>query len=91
MEVNGDPDFNTTRRSFLKAAGFTFAGALAAGCSRAPDVSSIPYMQQPEETIPGRSVLYGSTCNACEARCGLLVMRALRRRSRPSRCNFTWP
>jgi len=73
MEVNGDPDFITTRRSFLKAAGFTFAGAVAASCSRAPAVSSIPYVQQPEQTIPGRSVLYASTCEACEARCGLLV------------------
>jgi len=73
MEVNGDPDFITTRRSFLKAAGFSFAGALAAGCSRAPALSSVPYVQQPEQTIPGRQVLYGSTCDACEARCGLIV------------------
>jgi Fe-S-cluster-containing dehydrogenase component/anaerobic selenocysteine-containing dehydrogenase len=72
-EVNGDPDFITTRRSFLKAAGFTFIGAVASSCSRAPAPSAIPYVQQPEELIPGRSVLYGSTCNACEARCGLLV------------------
>jgi len=73
MQVNGDPDFITTRRSFLKAAGFTFAGAVASSCSRAPAVSSIPYVQQPEELIPGQAVLYGSTCDACEARCGLLV------------------
>src|SRR5437667_12702866 len=73
LAVNGDPDFITTRRSFLKAAGFTFAGAVASSCSRAPDVSVVPYIQQPEELIPGRAVRYASTCNACEARCGLLV------------------
>ena len=72
-EVNGDPNFVTTRRSFLKAAGFTFVGAVAASCTRAPDVSVIPYIQQPEETIPGRAVVYASTCQACEARCGLLL------------------
>jgi molybdopterin-containing oxidoreductase family iron-sulfur binding subunit len=74
-EVNGDPDFITNRRSFLKAAGFTFAGALAASCTRGPEVHSVPYIQQPREglVVPGRPVLYGSTCHACEARCGLLV------------------
>jgi Fe-S-cluster-containing dehydrogenase component len=72
-EVNGDPDFITTRRSFLKAAGFSFIGAVAASCSRAPAPSAIPYLQQPEEYIPGRPALFASTCNACEARCGLLV------------------
>src|SRR5262245_5427961 len=72
-EVNGDPDFITTRRSFLKAAGFSFIGAVAASCSRPPAPNAIPYVQQPEEFIPGRAVLYGSTCDACEARCGLLV------------------
>ena len=30
-QVNGDPDFVTSRRSFLKAAGFSFAGAVAVG------------------------------------------------------------
>jgi hypothetical protein len=52
-EVNGDPDFITTRRSFLKAAGFSVIGAVAASCSRAPVPSAIPYVQQPEELIPG--------------------------------------
>jgi Fe-S-cluster-containing dehydrogenase component/anaerobic selenocysteine-containing dehydrogenase len=72
-EPDGDPDFITTRRSFLKAAGFTFAGAVASSCSRAPEVGAIPYVQQPEGLVAGRPVLYASTCNACEARCGLLV------------------
>src|SRR3989304_4287131 len=71
--ANGDPDFVTTRRSFLKAAGFTIAGAVAASCSRAPATSAIPYAQQPEGVVPGRPLLYASTCGACEARCGLLV------------------
>ena len=69
---NGDPDFAPTRRSFLKAAGFTF-GALAASSCRAPEVDAIPYVEQPEGLVPGRPLFYATTCGACEARCGLLV------------------
>src|SRR5438094_4378207 len=70
---NGDPDFTTTRRSFLKAAGFTFAGAVASSCARAPEVDALPYVQQPEGILPGRPVSYATTCGACDAGCGLLV------------------
>jgi molybdopterin-containing oxidoreductase family iron-sulfur binding subunit len=69
---NGDPDFVTTRRSFLKAAGFTFAGAIASGC-RAPEIDAIPFVEQPEGVVPGRPLFYATTCGGCEARCGLLV------------------
>src|SRR5262245_17203065 len=72
-EENGEPDFVTTRRSFLKAAGFTFAGAVASGCTRAPEVEALPYVQAPEGIVPGRAVFYATTCGACESRCGLLV------------------
>jgi molybdopterin-containing oxidoreductase family iron-sulfur binding subunit len=70
---NGDLDLTTTRRTFLKAAGFSFAGALAANCSRAPVGEALPYVQQPEGIVPGRKYLYASTCGACESRCGILV------------------
>jgi molybdopterin-containing oxidoreductase family iron-sulfur binding subunit len=61
------------RRGFLKAAGFTFAGAALSGCQTAPVEKAIPYLVQPEEITPGRSVYYASTCGACGAGCGLLV------------------
>ena len=32
------------RRGFLKAAGFTFGGALLAGCSRPPEQKAIPFL-----------------------------------------------
>ena len=35
------------RRGFLKAAGFTFGGALLAGCSRPPGQKAIPYLVEP--------------------------------------------
>jgi molybdopterin-containing oxidoreductase family iron-sulfur binding subunit len=34
---------------------------------------SLPYVAHPEGLVPGRPVLYASTCGACEAGCGVLV------------------
>ena len=65
------PDFD--RRSFLKAAGFSFGGAMLAGCSRAPVEKAIPYLIKPDEITPGRAYHYASTCGGCSAGCGLLV------------------
>ena len=66
-------DGGASRRTFLKAAGFSFAGALLAGCSRAPVTEALPYLQEPEFAVPGRSLYYASTCGGCSAGCGLLV------------------
>ncbi len=68
-----EPESVTTRRTFLKAAGFSFAGLVASGCSRAPVEHAVPYARQPEDLTPGRAYLYASTCGGCEARCGVLV------------------
>src|SRR5436853_4030426 len=65
---NGDLDLTSTRRTFLKAAGFSFAGALAASCRRPPAADAVPYVQHPAGIVPGRKYLYASTCGACEAR-----------------------
>ena len=62
-----------SRRSFLKAAGFAFAGAALTGCSRAPVEDALPYQIQPEGVVAGRSQYYASTCGACQAGCGLLA------------------
>jgi molybdopterin-containing oxidoreductase family iron-sulfur binding subunit len=62
-----------TRRGFLKAAGFAFAGAALTGCSRAPAEKAMPYLSQPEGLVAGRSQYYASTCAGCSAGCGLLV------------------
>ncbi|MBI2339616.1 MAG: TAT-variant-translocated molybdopterin oxidoreductase [Deltaproteobacteria bacterium] len=60
------------RRSFLKVMG---ASLLLAGtaCSRRPVEKIIPYVNQPEEIIPGTADHYASTCGECSASCGLLV------------------
>jgi len=63
-----------SRRSFLKAAGFTAAvAAVGAGCSHAPVEKAIPYLIQPEEIVPGVSYFYATTCGACSAGCGVLA------------------
>jgi molybdopterin-containing oxidoreductase family iron-sulfur binding subunit len=62
-----------SRRGFLKAAGFAFAGAAATGCSRAPAEKAMPYLSQPEGLVAGRAQYYASTCGGCSAGCGLLV------------------
>ncbi|MCF7805160.1 MAG: TAT-variant-translocated molybdopterin oxidoreductase, partial [Candidatus Marinimicrobia bacterium] len=62
-----------TRRSFLKAAGFTIAGSVLTACSRGPVKKAIPYLNKPEEVTPGKAFWYASTCHGCSARCGVLV------------------
>jgi molybdopterin-containing oxidoreductase family iron-sulfur binding subunit len=62
-----------SRRDFLKAAGFTFAGALLSGCQRAPEQEAIPPLSQPEGIVAGQAAYYASTCDACRAGCGMLV------------------
>jgi Fe-S-cluster-containing dehydrogenase component/anaerobic selenocysteine-containing dehydrogenase len=66
------------RRTFLRAAGFAFAGTMIAGCGggplpRAPVQRALAHTQQPEGLTPGRACDYASTCAACTAGCGLLV------------------
>ena len=61
------------RRDFLQVAGFSAAAALATGCNRAPVQKAIPMLVQPEETVPGTSLYYATTCGGCSAGCGVLA------------------
>jgi molybdopterin-containing oxidoreductase family iron-sulfur binding subunit len=60
------------RRGFLKAAGFSFAGAVLAGC-RAPVTKAVPLLDQPDGVIAGRAQYYATTCSGCPAGCGVLA------------------
>ena len=62
-----------TRRDFLVAAGFAFAGVCVPGCYRAPVKEDIPLLYQPDGMVPGVPTFYASTCGACGASCGMLV------------------
>lgn len=61
------------RRDFLKSVGFAVGASLAAGCRRPPAEEAVPFLEQPEETVPGKAVWYASACSACPAGCGTLV------------------
>jgi anaerobic selenocysteine-containing dehydrogenase len=60
-----------TRREFLKiAAGATAATGLAPAVRR---IVIEPFVQPPEEELPGQATWYASTCRQCPAGCGIIV------------------
>ncbi len=71
--LQATPGSEVSRRSFLKAAGFTMAGTMFASCARGPVEKSIPVLVQPEEVTPGRAYWYATTCAGCNAGCGILT------------------
>ncbi len=65
------PEKTLSRRDFLKIA----VGATAA-TSMAPAIRRTviePFVQPPEEALPGQATWYASTCRQCPAGCGILV------------------
>ena len=54
------PDSDTSRRDFLKYMGFSTAAATLAACE-GPVNTSIPYVIQPEQIIPGVANFYATT------------------------------
>lgn len=61
-----------SRRDFLKIIG-AGAGMAATGCGHDLPEKFIPYVVQPDESIPGIATWYSGTCNECSARCGTLA------------------
>ncbi|MCC7195644.1 MAG: 4Fe-4S dicluster domain-containing protein [Gemmatimonadaceae bacterium] len=61
------------RRDFLKAVGVGGAAAAAVGCYSDQVEKLIPYVASPDETVPGVSTYYASTCRECAAGCGIIV------------------
>src|SRR3990172_5611610 len=60
-----------TRRDFIKiTAGATVATGLAPAARR---VVIEPFVDPPEETLPGQATWYASTCRQCPAGCGIVV------------------
>ena len=51
---------STSRRDFLKFLGFGTLAATLASCE-APVVKSIPYLNKPEEIVPGNPLYYASS------------------------------
>src|SRR5450756_1852181 len=63
----------TSRRDFLKVFGFSFASAaLLASCKR-PVQKALPYIIQPPEIIPGKSLYYATSFYDGHEYSGILV------------------
>src|SRR5678815_617674 len=61
------------RREFLKVVGATGAATTMIGCSSERVETLIPYLVSPDETVPGVSTYYATTCRECSAGCGLIA------------------
>ena len=60
------------RRDFLKLSGVT-GTLLAAGCGESATRKLIPFLNPPEDIVPGLATWYATTCRQCPAGCGLLA------------------
>jgi molybdopterin-containing oxidoreductase family iron-sulfur binding subunit len=60
------------RADFLKWAGLSAAAAALAGCGKAAE-KALPYLNQPDDRIPGELQEFSGVCAACEAGCGLIA------------------
>ncbi|MGQ0650316.1 MAG: molybdopterin-dependent oxidoreductase [Gemmatimonadaceae bacterium] len=61
------------RRQFLKVLGAAGAATTAIGCSNEQVEQLIPYLASPDQTVPGVSTYYTTTCRECAAGCGVIA------------------
>ena len=61
------------RRDFLKVLGAGGAAATAVGCSTEKVEKLIPYLVSPDQTVPGVSTYYATTCRECSGGCGVIA------------------
>ena len=62
-----------SRRDFLKVSAASLALAGLSGCAYQPAESIVPYVQAPEEIIPGRPLFFASAVPIDGFACGVLV------------------
>ena len=55
------------RRDFLKVLGVAGAATATIGCGSDRVEKLIPYVNHPDETVPGVSTYYATTCRECAA------------------------
>jgi Fe-S-cluster-containing dehydrogenase component len=68
------PDWNeSSRRDFLRLLGASLALAGVSGCGRQPADKIVPYVEQPEEIVPGRPLYFATAMSLGGVATGLLV------------------
>ena len=60
------------RREFLKVLGASSATLAITACEE-PTGHLIPYLVSPDQTVPGVSTYYATTCRECAAACGVIA------------------
>jgi len=60
------------RREFLKVLGVGTAATTMLGCSSEKVEKLIPYLVSPDQTVPGVSTYYATTCRECSIACGVI-------------------
>src|SRR5437870_2516830 len=61
------------RREFLKVLGVSTAATTMLGCASEKVEKLIPYLVSPDQTVPGVSTYYATTCRECSAACGVVA------------------
>jgi molybdopterin-containing oxidoreductase family iron-sulfur binding subunit len=61
------------RRDFLKVLGAAGAASTTIGCFQEDVEKLIPYLVSPDDTVPGVSTYFATTCRECAAGCGLIA------------------
>jgi anaerobic selenocysteine-containing dehydrogenase/Fe-S-cluster-containing dehydrogenase component len=61
------------RRDFLKVLGAGTAASATIGCGRGGIERLIPYTVHPDQTVPGVSTYFASTCRECATGCGIIA------------------
>ena len=77
-EQEGSPATGTApngvkRREFLKVLGVGTAATTMLGCASEKVERLIPYLVSPDQTVPGVSTYYATTCRECSAACGVIA------------------
>ena len=61
------------RREFLKVLGAASAAGATVGCGIRDPGTLLPYLVSPDNTVPGVSNYYASTCRECAVGCGIIA------------------
>lgn len=72
-DTNDGPANTVRRRDFLKIVGAGTAVAASIGCSTDRIDKILPYLVSPDNTVPGVSTYYATTCRECSAACGVVA------------------